>query len=287
MTASEPRTVKLPGAGLSLAADLYGDETDPPVVLLHGGGQTRHAWGGAASAVAASGRFAISIDLRGHGHSDWSPDGMYGMTQFAADVHVLAGSLGRPPVLVGASLGGLASLLAVGEATTPVATALVLVDVAPRIEVEGRVKIQSFMRAGMRGFDTLEEAADSVSEFIPSRPRPDDLSGLEKNLRRRGDGRWYWHWDPRWLGNNEGIDGQSGLVHHDRMCAAARRITVPTMLIRGRMSDIVSDESVRELRELVPHAEIVDVADAGHMVAGDKNDVFNAAVVDFVGRVES
>ena len=287
MTAIEPRTVKLPGAGLSLAADLYGDETDPPVVLLHGGGQTRHAWGGAAAAFAESGRFAISIDLRGHGHSDWSPDGMYGMTQFAADVHALAASLGRSPVLVGASLGGLASLVAVGEATTPVATALVLVDVAPRIEVEGRVKIQSFMRAGMRGFDTLEEVADSVSEFIPSRPRPDDLSGLEKNLRRRGDGRWYWHWDPRWLGNNEGIDGQSGLVHHDRMCAAARRVTVPTMLIRGRMSDIVSDESVRELRELVPHAEIVDVADAGHMVAGDKNDVFNAAVIDFVGRIES
>ena len=59
------------------------------------------------------------------------------------------------------------------------------------------------------------------------------------------------------------------------------------MLIRRRMRDIVSDESVRELRELVPHAEIVDVADAGHMVAGDKNDVFNAAVIDFVGRVES
>jgi non-heme chloroperoxidase len=287
VTAIEPRTVKLPGAGLSLAADLYGDETDPPVVLLHGGGQTRHAWGGAAAAFAAAGRFAISIDLRGHGHSDWSPDGMYGMTQFAGDVHALASSLGRRPALVGASLGGLASLVAVGEAETPVATALVLVDVAPRIEVAGRVKIQSFMRAGMRGFDTLEEAADSVSEFIPHRPRPKDLSGLEKNLRRRGDARWYWHWDPRWLGNNEGVDGQSGLVHHDRMCAAARRVTVPTMLVRGRMSDIVSDESVRELRELVPHAEIVDVADAGHMVAGDKNDAFNAAVIDFVGRIET
>lgn len=287
MTSIEPRTVKLPGAGVSLAADLYGDETDPPVVLLHGGGQTRHAWGGAAAAFAAAGRFAISIDLRGHGHSDWSPDGVYGMTQFAGDVYALAASLGRRPALVGASLGGLASLVAVGEATTPVATSIVLVDVAPRIEVAGRVKIQSFMRAGIRGFDSLEEAADSVSEFIPHRPRPDDLSGLQKNLRRRSDDRWYWHWDPRWLGNSEGVDGQSGLVHHDRMCAAARRITVPTMLVRGRMSDIVSDESVRELRELVPHAEIVDVADAGHMVAGDKNDVFNSAVIDFVSRVDA
>ncbi len=287
MTNIEPRTVKLPGAGLSLAADLYGDETDPPVVLLHGGGQTRHAWGRAAAAFAAASRFAISIDLRGHGHSDWSPDGVYGMNQFAGDVHTLASSLGRPPALIGASLGGLAALVAVGEAEAPVATSLVLVDVAPRIETEGRVKIQTFMRAGMRGFDTLDDAADSIAEYIPHRPRPNDLSGLQKNLRRRGDDRWYWHWDPRWLGNNEGVDGQSGLVHHDRMCEAARNVTIPTMLVRGRMSDIVSDESVRELRELVPHTEVVDVADAGHMVAGDKNDAFNAAVIEFVARADA
>ncbi|MEO6653727.1 MAG: alpha/beta hydrolase [Ilumatobacteraceae bacterium] len=281
---TDHRTVKLPGAGLSLAADLYGVENDPPVVLLHGGGQTRHAWGKAAAAFASAGRFAISIDLRGHGHSDWSPDGVYGMTQFGGDVQALASSLGRPPALVGASLGGLASLVAVGESDTPLASALVLVDVAPRIETAGRVKIQTFMRSGMRGFDTLEDAADSIAAFIPHRPRPTDLSGLEKNLRHRGDGRWYWHWDPRWLGNNEGVDGQDGLVHHDRMCAAARRVTIPTMLVRGRMSDIVSDDSVRELQELIPHAEVVDVAGAGHMVAGDKNDAFNAAVIEFVAR---
>lgn len=278
----EPRTVMLPGAGLQLAADLYGDETDPPVLLLHGGGQTRHAWGGAASAIGAAGHFAISIDLRGHGHSHWSPDGIYDMDRFGADVASIASSLGRPPALVGASLGGLSALVAVGESATPLATGLVLVDVTPRIETEGRVKIQSFMRAGMRGFDTLDEAADSIAEFIPHRPRPTDLSGLRKNLRQRGDGRWYWHWDPRWIGNTGGVDGQSGLVHHDRMCAAARKVSIPTLLVRGRMSDIVSDEGVRELCELVPHADVVDVSGAGHMVAGDRNDAFNHAVIDFV-----
>lgn len=280
----EPRTVKLQGAGLELAADLYGDETDPPVLMLHGGGQTRHAWGGAAATFAASGRFAISIDLRGHGHSDWSPDGVYTMDRFAGDVHTIASSLGRPPALVGASLGGLSSLAAVGESPVPLATCLVLVDVAPRVETEGRVKIQTFMRGGMRGFDSLDDAADSIAAYLPHRPRPSNLEGLTKNLRQRGDGRWYWHWDPRWLGNNEGVDGQGGLVRHERLCAAARNVTIPTLLVRGRMSDIVSDESVRELQELVPHAEVVDIADAGHMVAGDKNDVFNEAVIDFVNR---
>lgn len=280
----EPRTVMLPGAGLELAADLYGEETRPPVLMLHGGGQTRHAWGGAAATLAESGRFAISIDLRGHGHSDWSPDGVYTMDRFAGDVRTIASSLGRPPALVGASLGGLSSLAAVGESRTELATCLVLVDVAPRVETEGRVKIQSFMRGGMRGFDTLEDAADSIAAYLPHRPRPSNLDGLKKNLRQRGDGRWYWHWDPRWLGNNEGVDGQGGLVRHERLCAAARNVTIPTLLVRGRMSDVVSDESVRELRELIPHTEVVDIADAGHMVAGDKNDVFNEAVIDFVDR---
>lgn len=277
--------MKLRGSGLDLAADLYGDESDPPVLFLHGGGQTRHAWGSAATKLAGAGFFAISIDLRGHGHSDWSPDGIYDMDRFGADVHSIASSLGRAPTLVGASLGGLSSLVAVGESDEAIASGLILVDVAPRIEVDGRQKIQGFMRAGMRGFDSLEEAADLIAEFIPHRPRPKDLSGLHKNLRQRGDGRWYWHWDPRWIGNNEGVDGQQGLVHHDRMCAASRNVTIPTMLVRGRMSDIVSDESVRELRELIPHAEVVDVAGAGHMVAGDRNDAFNDAVIDFVGRV--
>ena len=280
----EPRTIRLQGDGIELAADIFGDESNPPVLLLHGGGQTRHAWGSAAATLAAAGRCAYSIDLRGHGHSDWSPDGIYGMTRFGADVKAIASSLSAKPALVGASLGGLSSMVAVGETDDAFAASLVLVDVAPRVEKVGSQKIGGFMRAGMRGFDTLEDAADSIAAYIPHRPRPKDLSGLRKNLRQRGDGRWYWHWDPRFITNQEGLDGQAGLVHHERLCTAARKVTIPTLLVRGRMSDIVSDESVRELRELIPHAEVVDVDGAGHMVAGDKNDAFNQAVIEFVER---
>ena len=280
----QSHTLTLRADGVDLVVDAFGDDQHQPVVLLHGGGQTRHAWGGAAEAFAAAGRYALAVDLRGHGHSDWSPDGMYGLSRFAGDVHTIVDHLGRPPALVGASLGGLSSIIAVGESTEPVASSLVLVDVAPRVEEEGRNKIADFMRAGFDGFDTLDDAADLIASFMPHRPRPTDLSGLKKNLRQRGDGRWYWHWDPRFITNREGVDGQEGLVNHERLCAAASRITIPTMLMRGRMSDIVSDESVRELQELVPHAEVIDVAGAGHMVAGDKNDIFNSAVIEFVQR---
>jgi len=278
-------TIRLQGAGVELVADVSGAHDAPPVLLLHGGGQTRHAWGTAAAAFARAGRRAYSIDLRGHGHSDWSPDGVYGLDRFAADVRSIALGLPQLPALVGASLGGLASLIAIGESERSVATCMVLVDIAPRVDAKGGEKIGSFMRAGMRGFDSLEDAADSISAYLPHRPRPTSTKGLEKNLRKRGDGRWYWHWDPRFIGNREGVDGQEGVVFHDRLASAASNVKVPTLLVWGRMSDIVSDESVNELRELIPHAEVVEVAGAGHMVAGDKNDAFNDAVVEFVNRV--
>lgn len=279
------RSAKFTGqGGLTLVADLFGDEADPSVLLLHGGGQTRHAWGNAARQLAESGRFAVSLDLRGHGESDWDPDGDYDIGAFAADVLAVVAGLSTTPVLVGASLGGLTALVAVGESDEPVARALVLVDVAPRVEREGADRIRAFMRSGAAGFATLEDAADAISAYIPNRPRPKDLSGLHKNLRQRPDGRFYWHWDPRFLDGPEGIDGQRGPIDYDRMAAAARRVAVPTLLVRGGASDVLSDDSVRDLLKLVPHAEVADVAGAGHMVAGDRNDAFSSAVIDFIDR---
>jgi non-heme chloroperoxidase len=251
---------------------------------MHGGGQTRHAWGNAASELAAAGRFAVSLDLRGHGESDWAPDGDYDIGSFAADARAVSAGFAHQPVLVGASLGGLASLVAIGESKEPVAKGLVLVDVAPRVEREGTDRIRGFMRSGIAGFDRIEDAADAISAYIPERPRPKDLSGLRKNLRLREDGRWYWHWDPRFLEGPNGIDGQRGHIDHDRLAEAAKLVHVPTLLVRGRASDVVSDASVAELIELIPHAEVADVAGAGHMVAGDRNDAFNAAVIEFIER---
>ena len=283
--------LRIHGHALELAADARGREGDRPVVFLHGGGQTRHAWGTAAEMIARSGWYTISIDFRGHGDSDWPSDGDYGIGAFAADARAVALALPTRPALVGASLGGLAALLAIGESAAesdePLASALVLVDVTPRIEQAGADHIKGFIREGMQGFDRLEDAADAISKFIPNRPRPSNLSGLEKNLRRRDDGRWYWHWDPRFVQRPDGIDGQDGLVDHDRLVAAARRVRIPTLLVRGQMSDIVSPEGVRELRELVPDAEVIDVAEAGHMVAGDRNDAFNDAVIAFLERTKA
>ena len=275
--------------GNRLAADEAGDPGDPPVILLHGGGQTRHSWGTTLGAVARKGWHAYAVDLRGHGESEWAPDGDYTLDAFAGDVLAISRALGTPPVLVGASLGGIASLAAIGEHTgRAVARALVLVDVAPRMEEQGRLRIGAFMAEHMEdGFGSLDDVADAIQQYNPHRPRPSDLGGLEKNLRRGDDGRWYWHWDPAFIGGRLGSpdETRSSIVDPERLGKAAHALTVPTLLVRGRMSDLLSEEGARELLELVPHARLVDVAGAGHMVAGDRNDLFNDAVVDFLDSV--
>jgi pimeloyl-ACP methyl ester carboxylesterase len=274
--------------GNRLASDAAGDPADPPAVLLHGGGQTRHSWGTTLGALADKGWRAYAVDLRGHGDSDWAADGDYTLDAFAGDVLAIARELGRAPALVGASLGGIASLAAIGEHTDEqVARALVLVDVAPRMEEEGRMRIGTFMMEHMEsGFGSLDEVADAIQRYNPHRPRPSDLGGLAKNLRERG-GRWYWHWDPEFIGGRLGgaDETRASLVDPARLKLAAAALTVPTLLVRGRVSDLLSEEGARELLELVPLAQMVDVAGAGHMVAGDRNDLFNDAVVTFLEGV--
>lgn len=283
MTTDGKHTLDLRGHdGIRLAADAWGSPDDPPVFLLHGGGQTRHAWGDTARAIAAEGWHAISVDLRGHGDSDWCPDGGYGHSDFAADVTALASASAAPPVLVGASLGGIASLLAVGESPTPLASALVLVDIAVRMEPSGVERIVQFMQARPEGFDSLEEAADAVAAYTSHRRRPRSLQGLAKNLRQGDDGRWRWHWDPQFLNSRHrnAAMHQTGLLER-----AARGLELPTLLVRGRESDLLSAEGAREFLDLVPHARFRDVSGAGHMIAGDRNELFTEAVLEFLRDV--
>lgn len=285
-------TSYLQGAGeVRLAADIGGPPEGPTVVLLHGGGQTRHSWDGTWKVLVDAGWRALSVDLRGHGESDWAPDGDYSLDGFAGDVTELCADLDQPPVLVGASLGGLASLAAIADAPvqSDLARALVLVDVSHRLEDAGRERIGEFMVAHLDGFATLEDAADAIAEYNPNRPRPSDLSGLAKNLRQNADGRWFWHWDPAFVVGKFGSadETRASVVNPTRLSDAADALELPTLLVRGRRSDLLSEEGVADFLARVPTAEFADVAGAGHMVAGDRNEVFNSAILGFLERHRS
>lgn len=267
--------------GLSLAADVGGDPSHPAVILLHGGGQTRHSWAGAMSELLAHGYHVVNLDTRGHGESDWAKDGDYKLTTLAADLRVVIGTLSSRPALVGASMGGATSLYLVGNSVEPVASALVLVDFVPRVSPEGAEKIADFMRRGSNGFASLDEVADAVAAYNPYRARPKDASGLMKNLRYRPDGRLHWHWDPEMI---HGAHRAEPPLFADVLLQAAQHVHMPTLLVRGMESDIVSPSAVVELQQCLPGLEVYDVAGAGHMVAGDKNDAFNFGVIGFLKR---
>lgn len=268
--------------GVVIAADAWGDPSDPPVLLSHGGGQTRHAWGDTARAVAEQGWYAVAYDHRGHGDSDWSPDGEYGFHAFAEDQKTIARALSRPPVVVGASLGGVSAMLAEGESLESVYSAVILVDITPRMDVGGAENIVGFMREHVdEGFADLEEAADVIARYT-GRPRRTDISGLRKNLRRGKDGRYYWHWDPKFLNQRGDMSSMP-----ERLVTAARSIGQPILLIRGQKSELVTEELAQEFLELLPHAEYVDVEHARHMVAGDRNDIFTHAVVEFLADLKA
>ncbi|MGN7781777.1 alpha/beta fold hydrolase [Mycolicibacterium sp. 22603] len=282
---STPHTVTFRGVdGLALVADEWNraevsDQDGPTILLLHGGGQNRHSWKNTGQILAARGKHVIAMDSRGHGDSEYSPTANYAVETLSADVQQVLLQIGRPVVLIGASMGGLTGILAAHEAGPDVVTKLVLVDVVPRFEKDGSARIRDFMFNHVHGFDSLEQAADAVAAYLPHRPRPRSVEGLKKNLRLR-DGRWYWHWDPAFLTK----PGDDPFARVDMLEQAAQNLRVPILLIRGKLSDVVSTEGVESFLKQVPAAEFVELSDAGHTAAGDDNDAFTDAVVAFVDK---
>jgi pimeloyl-ACP methyl ester carboxylesterase len=224
----------------------------------------------------------VSLDLRGHGDSEWALNGDYSFTTYAADCIAVCDQLGRPPVLVGASLGGVTAILAEGASDRVVSRGLVLVDITHRTNPAGVQRIRDFMASGLGGFATLEDAAAAIAAYQPHRKRRVNTAGLMKVLRQRRDGRWYWHWDPRFLdhGRTEVPREDFEAIFH----AAMKNVRVPALLVRGTLSDVVTEEGVREFSRQIPHAKVVDVGGAAHMVAGDQNDAFSDAVIGFLER---
>ena len=254
-------------------------EAHPTILMLHGGGQNRHSWKNTGQILADGDFHVIALDSRGHGDSDRSPTATYTVEALCGDILQVLYQIGRPVAVVGASMGGLTGILAAHEAGPELVTKLVLVDVVPRFDKDGSARIREFMFSGIDGFDSLEEAAEAVSAYLPYRTKPRSPEGLKKNLRMR-DGRWYWHWDPAFLTKPD----DDPFLRMDMLEQAAINLQIPILLIRGKLSDVVTPEGVEDFLAKVPGAEFVELADAGHTAAGDDNDAFSDVVVRFVGQ---
>ncbi|WP_135212832.1 alpha/beta fold hydrolase [Vitreimonas flagellata] len=272
--------------GVQLLGDCRGSGVRGTILLAHGAGQTRHAWAGTATRLAGQGWRVISLDLRGHGDSDWPADGNYRLTAFADDLAKVAQTLAENaprPHLVGASLGGLAGLMVETHVAPGVFASLTLVDIVPQMDPRGVERIMAFMTQNAdAGFASVEQASALISAYLPHRPKPRDLSGLSKNLRLGGDGRYRWHWDPRFVASVRETRQEHNLEEFEQKLAG---LSLPLHLVRGRMSELVPEDAVRSFLAAAPNAHFTDIADAGHMVAGDRNDAFCDAVAEFLSRL--
>jgi pimeloyl-ACP methyl ester carboxylesterase len=278
---SEVRITIRGARGLSIAASETGPRGVLPVILSHGGGQTRFAWGRTAQLLAAHGFHTLSLDLRGHGESDWVAEGgVYDIADYAEDIRLVIASLSRPPLLVGASLGGIASLLAAGESPFPNIAGLCLVDVSPHLRPKGVAGILGFMKQTSGGFDSPAHAAAAIAAYLPHRPPPADLDGLRRNLRRKENGRYYWHWDPRTIASPlrpEEIN--------PRIEVAALHVAVPALLLRGEHSELVTHEVAERFMNTFNHGRVREIAGARHMIAGDRNDLFGQTLLEFANTL--
>ena len=265
---------------INIAADVWGSNNQELVILLHGGGQTRHAWGDTGKKLAEAGYHSVALDLRGHGDSEWDKDGDYSIRAYKNDLVSIINQIGKPARLVGASLGGMASLALAGdEVNSGLCTALIMVDIGIYPDPVGSDRIVSFMLSGGKGFDSLEDAAKSISDYLPHRKKPKDLEGLKKNLRLKDDGRYYWHWDPRFIRRRPGSRDKG---YFDLQLKAAEKVTIPTLLIRGALSDVVTMEDVDYFLSVISHAKFVEIEKAAHMIAGDMNDIFAEEAIKFL-----
>lgn len=268
-----PRDAVVDLRGLALHYLDWGTDGLPPLVCLHGITQTAHSWDEVAPALART-HHVHALDQRGHGDSAWAPDHDYRVETQSRDVEeFLRVVVGAPAVLVALSMGGLNAMTLAARAPHPV-RALVIVDIAPKVERRGVDHIRQFVTANDE-LDTFEEFVARAHAFNPRRSIENIRDRLRHNLRQVPSGRWTWKYDPALRDPGRAAGDVSALWER------VATIRCPVLVVRGAESDVLAPETAARLGGLV-HAEVRTVPGAGHSVMGDNPSGFLAAVAPFL-----
>lgn len=266
--------------GIRLSLLDWGASHPQTIVFLHGGGLTAHTWDLVCASL--SDRYhCLAVDLRGHGDSEWPANGDYGLDATATDIlQLIAAECTSSPVLVGMSLGGLTSFKVAAALGSGLA-GLVIVDVGPEMRPEGMRDIVAFISTD-RELPSIDDFVARAMTFNPRR-QPELLRrSLLHNLRPLPNGGWTWKWDPRRMQNT-----RSEAQAHERamLWEDIARIAVPTLVVRGGNSPVLSADDARKLTEAFQNATGAEVPNAGHTVQGDNPMGFLEVVVPFLDTV--
>ena len=247
----------------------------PALVLLHG--YTGHARSWDAFAEAMTDRYrVIALDQRGHGESGWAPADAYGIEDMADDLAAFVRALGLTDfTLLGLSMGGMVTIEYAGR-RPPELAAAVIVDIGPELVRTGSQRIA----AGSQVSDIFpsKEAAFAAARAVNSLPPEDHhRHRSDHSLMRLEDGTWTYRFDRalRSISTLRPRDAQTGW----KSCA---NIAVPTLLIRGALSDLLAPEVAARMIETIPEAKFAEVEGAGHPVPLDAPDGFLAAAREFL-----
>lgn len=264
--------------GIGLAATAFGSPDNPPVLLLPSLGQVREFWFGTAKALAEAGRYAICVDLRGHGDSDQAPDGLYGFDAYIGDLRAILAAMPNRAVVVSAGIGARVAMAAVGEGAPHLVSGLALIDANIWVERAIVDRLGGAMALRSSSFDHPEQIVDAIAAAYPSEPRPTLTDRMMAAYSRDDDGQYSWRGDPRVLAAANLPDLE------DRLTKAASQIAAPVSLIRGSLNETVSREVIERLNALISGSEIAEIEGAGHYAASDREDDFNAILIDFLER---
>jgi len=273
------RDGRVSARGLSFHYVEWGIATHPPLLCLHGITQTAHSWDEVAAALSADYR-VVCLDQRGHGDSDWAPDGDYTRQTQAADLDAITDALGvRQFLLAGMSMGGINSITFTARHPDKV-RALIIVDVSPEIEVKGVENIRSFIQAPDE-LDSFEAFVERAHQFNPRRSLDNIRSRLSHNLKQLPSGKWTWKYDKALRAGERSF--QASALHN--LWDDVRTIRCPTLIIKGGESDILSTEGATKLQQAIPGSQLAVVPGAGHSVMGDNPAAFVAAARDFLTTI--
>src|SRR3546814_8330530 len=158
-------------AGVRLEAEVGGTDDDPAVLLIHGAGQRVAVWAGVADALVQAGRRVISLDMRGHGGSEWPADGCYDVEALVEDLRAVLAQLGSRPMVVEATLGGWIAGAALARDAALLASGLVLIDLPLRVDaaaaahVDERLHEAGLLAPGQAQWDVRLRDAFDPSEM--------------------------------------------------------------------------------------------------------------------------